>query len=39
MTQAAISGISPFFIVQDAAAALGFYRDQLGFDVIRAKGR
>jgi catechol 2,3-dioxygenase-like lactoylglutathione lyase family enzyme len=28
-----ISGISPFFIVQDAAAALSFYRDRLGFEI------
>jgi catechol 2,3-dioxygenase-like lactoylglutathione lyase family enzyme len=33
MTQAEISGISPFFIVQDVAAALAFYRDRLGFEI------
>jgi hypothetical protein len=33
MTRTEISGISPFFIVQDAAAALLFYRDRLGFDI------
>jgi len=34
MTQQGIAGISPLFIVQDAARALSFYRDQLGFEVI-----
>jgi catechol 2,3-dioxygenase-like lactoylglutathione lyase family enzyme len=34
MNRAEISGISPFFIVKDAAAALSFYRDRLGFDII-----
>ena len=33
MTQVEIGGISPFFIVQDAAAALAFYRDRLGFEI------
>jgi hypothetical protein len=33
MTQAEISGISPFFIVHDVAAALAFYRDRLGFEI------
>ena len=34
MTPAAeISGISPFFIVRDAPAALSFYRDRLGFEI------
>jgi catechol 2,3-dioxygenase-like lactoylglutathione lyase family enzyme len=33
MTQPKISSVSPFFIVQDVAAALSFYRDQLGFDI------
>jgi len=33
MNRAEISGISPFFIVQDAVAALAFYRDRLGFDI------
>jgi catechol 2,3-dioxygenase-like lactoylglutathione lyase family enzyme len=30
---AAITHISPFFIVGDVEAALSFYRDKLGFDV------
>jgi len=34
MTRAEISSISPFFIVQDLARALSFYRDRLGFEVI-----
>ncbi len=33
MTDAAISGIAPFFIVADVPATLAFYRDQLGFEV------
>lgn len=33
MARADIDGISPFFIVRDAAASLAFYRDQLGFDI------
>jgi len=33
MIRAAISGISPFFIVADVPAALSFYRDMLGFEV------
>lgn len=33
MTEPEISSISPFFIVQDAAAALRFYRERLGFEV------
>ena len=33
MTSAAITGISPFFIVGDLDAALAFYRDKLGFKV------
>jgi catechol 2,3-dioxygenase-like lactoylglutathione lyase family enzyme len=28
-----IAGISPFFIVQDVARALSFYRDRLGFEI------
>ena len=28
-----ISGIAPFFIVNDVPTALAFYRDRLGFDV------
>jgi catechol 2,3-dioxygenase-like lactoylglutathione lyase family enzyme len=33
MSKAEISGIAPFFIVDDVPAALAFYRDRLGFDV------
>jgi catechol 2,3-dioxygenase-like lactoylglutathione lyase family enzyme len=33
MTQPEISSVSPFFIVQDGAAALSFYGDQRGFDI------
>ncbi len=33
MSQPEISGISPFFIVHDAAKALAFYRDRLGFAI------
>ena len=33
MTRPAIAGISPFFIVQDVADTLTFYRDRLGFEV------
>src|ERR1051325_3887713 len=33
MTNADISGIAPFFIVNDVPAALAFYRDRLGFEV------
>ena len=33
MTRAAISGISPFFIVRDVSAAFSFYRDRLGFEI------
>jgi catechol 2,3-dioxygenase-like lactoylglutathione lyase family enzyme len=33
MTQTVITSISPFFIVQDVAAAFSFYRDMLGFDI------
>jgi len=32
-TPPAIAGISPFFIVNDVAAAFAFYRDKLGFEV------
>src|SRR5262249_36470163 len=32
MTQAEISGISPFFIVSHVPSSLSFYRDRLGFD-------
>lgn len=33
MTRAEIAGISPFFIVQDVAATLSYYRDRLGFEI------
>ena len=33
MTQPAIPGISPFFIVRNVTAATSFYRDKLGFDI------
>jgi hypothetical protein len=33
MTQAEISGISPFFIVSHVPLSLSFYRDQLGFEI------
>jgi catechol 2,3-dioxygenase-like lactoylglutathione lyase family enzyme len=33
MTRARIGSISPFFIVNDVAAALSFYRDRLDFEV------
>ena len=33
MTQAEISGISPFFIVNHVPSALAFYRDRLGFEI------
>ena len=33
MNHPEISGIAPFFIVQDAEAALAFYRDSLGFEI------
>ena len=33
MTRAAISSISPFFIVADVTATLSFYQDMLGFEV------
>ena len=34
VTRPQIADISPFFIVQNLARALSFYRDQLGFEVI-----
>ena len=34
MTRPEIGGISPFFIVKDTPAALAFYRNQLGFDIV-----
>ena len=33
MTEAAVSGIAPFFIVADVPATLAFYRDKLGFEI------
>ena len=33
MTEPAIAGIAPFFIVRNVPAALAFYRDRLGFDI------
>ena len=33
MTQAEISGISPFFIVSNVPSSLAFYRDKLGFEI------
>ena len=33
VTQPEISSVSPFFIVQDAPAALAFYRERLGFEI------
>jgi len=33
MIRAEIGGVSPFFIVHDATAALAFYRDKLGFEI------
>jgi catechol 2,3-dioxygenase-like lactoylglutathione lyase family enzyme len=33
MTEAKISGISPFFIVSHVPTSLSFYRDQLGFEI------
>jgi catechol 2,3-dioxygenase-like lactoylglutathione lyase family enzyme len=32
--KADIGGIAPFFLVKDVPAALAFYRDQLGFDIM-----
>jgi catechol 2,3-dioxygenase-like lactoylglutathione lyase family enzyme len=34
MTKAEITGIAPFFIVKNVPAALAFYRDSLGFDIV-----
>ncbi|MFN2578350.1 MAG: VOC family protein [Pyrinomonadaceae bacterium] len=33
LTQAEISGISPFFIVKHVPSSLSFYRDRLGFEI------
>jgi catechol 2,3-dioxygenase-like lactoylglutathione lyase family enzyme len=34
MKKAEITGIAPFFIVKNVPAALSFYRDSLGFDIV-----
>ena len=34
MTKTEITGIAPFFIVRNVPAALSFYRDRLGFDIV-----
>jgi catechol 2,3-dioxygenase-like lactoylglutathione lyase family enzyme len=34
MAKPEISGIAPFFIVRNVPAALMFYRDRLGFDIV-----
>ena len=34
MSKTEISGIAPFFIVKNVPAALLFYRDSLGFDIM-----
>jgi catechol 2,3-dioxygenase-like lactoylglutathione lyase family enzyme len=34
MTKPEISGIAPFFIVRNVPAALAFYRDRLGFEIM-----
>src|SRR5262249_44174940 len=34
MNRAEISGVSPFFIVRSLRAALAFYRDRLGFEIV-----
>lgn len=34
MTWPAMNGIAPFFIVDEVAAAIAFYRDRLGFEII-----
>ena len=34
MTRAAITSISPFFIVSNVTATLSFYHDMLGFEVL-----
>lgn len=34
MTRADVAGVAPFFIVRDLQAALSFYRDRLGFEVV-----
>jgi catechol 2,3-dioxygenase-like lactoylglutathione lyase family enzyme len=34
MAKPQITGIAPFFIVRNVPAALSFYRDRLGFDIV-----
>jgi catechol 2,3-dioxygenase-like lactoylglutathione lyase family enzyme len=34
MTKPDIAGIAPFFIVRNVPAALAFYRDRLGFEIM-----
>ncbi len=34
MTGPAIDGVAPFFLVRSAPAAVAFYRDKLGFDIM-----
>ena len=34
MTKPEISGIAPFFVVRSVPAALAFYRDRLGFEIM-----
>ncbi len=34
MNRPILNAIAPFFIVRDAAAAVAFYRDKLGFEII-----
>ena len=33
-TRPAIEGIAPFFIVKDVPAAMAFYRDRFGFEIM-----
>jgi len=39
MTKPDISGIAPFFIVNDIPAALASYQDRLGFEVTFVRFR
>ena len=34
MTETEIGGVAPLFIVRDVPAALAFYRDRLGFEIM-----
>ena len=34
MSKPEITGIAPFFIVKNVPAALAFYRDRLGFEIV-----